>query len=76
MHSYLYQGHEKVVERIAKDIGFMHISLSASVMPMAKIVPRGFTACADAYLTPKIKDYVQGRDAWRQYQCLFVSKPG
>jgi 5-oxoprolinase (ATP-hydrolysing) len=25
---------------------------------MVKIVPRGFTTCADSYLTPVIKDYV------------------
>lgn len=28
-------------------------------MPMVKIVPRGYTACADAYLTPHIKKYVE-----------------
>lgn len=28
-------------------------------MPMVKIVPRGYTACADAYLTPHIKKYIQ-----------------
>jgi len=30
------------------------VSLSSAVMPMVKMVPRGFTAAADAYLTPKI----------------------
>jgi len=29
-------------------------------MPMVRIVPRGFTACADAYLTPHIHKYVSG----------------
>ena len=32
----------------------MQVSLSSSVMPMVKMVPRGFTAAADAYLTPGI----------------------
>lgn len=27
---------------------------------MVRIVPRGHTACADAYLTPTIQRYVQG----------------
>lgn len=27
---------------------------------MVRLVPRGFTACADAYLTPHVKRYVQG----------------
>ena len=30
------------------------VSLSSAVMPMVKMVPRGFTAAADAYLTPHI----------------------
>jgi hypothetical protein len=30
------------------------VSLSHEVMPMVKMVPRGFTAAADAYLTPHI----------------------
>lgn len=45
--------------RIAKDVGFEHVSLSHEVMPMVKIVPRGYTACADAYLTPHIKKYIE-----------------
>lgn len=28
--------------------------MSHAVMPMVKMVPRGFTAAADAYLTPHI----------------------
>jgi hypothetical protein len=30
------------------------VSLSSEVMQMVKMVPRGFTATADAYLTPHI----------------------
>ena len=40
-------------------LGFQHVSLSSEVMPMIRVVPRGFTACADAYLTPLIKTYVK-----------------
>ena len=32
----------------------LQVSLSSAVMPMVKMVPRGFTAAADAYLTPHI----------------------
>lgn len=60
MHSYLYQEHETVVGRLATEIGFTHVSRSSDVMQMARIVPRGFTACADAYLTPCIKQYLEG----------------
>jgi 5-oxoprolinase (ATP-hydrolysing) len=31
------------VGKLAEDVGFENISLSSSVMPMIKAVPRGFT---------------------------------
>jgi len=37
---------------------FDEISLSSEVMAMVKMVPRGHTACAAAYLTPKITSYL------------------
>ena len=52
MHSYIYPQHELAMEKIAEEIGFTQISLSSQVMPMIKIVPRGYTVCVDAYLTP------------------------
>ena len=60
MHSYMNSQHEKRVGEIAASLGFGHISLSSQVMPMVRIVPRGFTASADAYLTPAIKKYLSG----------------
>ncbi|CAG2102314.1 unnamed protein product [Medioppia subpectinata] len=60
LHSYMYPKHEEFVKKIAEDIGFTQITLSSHVMPMVKIVPRGLTACADAYLTPHIKKYING----------------
>eukprot|EP01083_Nonionella_stella_P043070 116238_1 len=58
MHSFTFSNHERIVGEIARKIGFTHVSLSSSIMPMVKIVPRGFTSCADAYLTPVIHAYV------------------
>ncbi|KAI9499601.1 Hydantoinase B/oxoprolinase-domain-containing protein [Zychaea mexicana] len=60
MHSYTFPDHESMIGDIAKSIGFTHISLSHSVMPMVKIVPRGTSATADAYLTPCIQNYIEG----------------
>ncbi|KAJ8925583.1 hypothetical protein NQ315_009423 [Exocentrus adspersus] len=59
-HSYTFYEHERDIGNIAREIGFKHISLSHEVIPMVRIVPRGFTSCADAYLTPHVKRYVQG----------------
>ncbi|KAI9911947.1 hypothetical protein PsorP6_008872 [Peronosclerospora sorghi] len=58
LHSYTFPRHEEQVRDIAVKLGFTQVSLSSEVMPMVKAVPRGFTTCADAYLTPVIKKYV------------------
>ena len=63
MHSYVYNQHERRVEAIATEMGFTHVSLSSNVMPMIRIVPRGFTTSVDTYLTPAIKRYLQGFSA-------------
>ncbi|KAL1643079.1 hypothetical protein SLS58_005048 [Diplodia intermedia] len=60
MHGYTYPHHEALVGRIAKEIGFEHVSLSHELMPMIKLVPRATSACADAYLTPAIRKYIDG----------------
>ena len=59
MHGYAYPEHEKIVGRIAEEVGFKQISLSHQVMPMIKIVARGDTTMVDAYLTPHIQTYVE-----------------
>ncbi|KAL9635609.1 MAG: hypothetical protein Q9204_002571 [Flavoplaca sp. TL-2023a] len=63
VHGYTFPDHESLVGRLAKGIGFKHISLSHELMPMIKLVPRATSACADAYLTPAIKKYIAGFQA-------------
>ncbi|XP_042218072.1 5-oxoprolinase-like [Homarus americanus] len=63
IHSYMYKAHEERVGAIAEEMGFSHVSLSSLVIPMVKVVPRGFTACCDAYLTPHIRSYLKGFSA-------------
>ncbi|KAI1609193.1 Hydantoinase B/oxoprolinase-domain-containing protein [Exophiala viscosa] len=63
MHAYTFPDHEALVGKLAKDIGFQHVSLSHELMPMIKLVPRATSACADAYLTPAIKKYISGFQA-------------
>ncbi|KAK2750675.1 hypothetical protein FQN57_002748 [Myotisia sp. PD_48] len=62
-HAYTFPDHEALVGKIAKEIGFTHVSLSHELMPMIKLVPRATSACADAYLTPTIKRYISGFQA-------------
>ncbi|XP_057652765.1 5-oxoprolinase isoform X1 [Diorhabda carinulata] len=59
LHSYTFYDHELEIGEIANELGFKHVSLSHRVIPMVRIVPRGFTSCADGYLTPHVKKYVK-----------------
>ncbi|XP_037068536.1 5-oxoprolinase-like [Pollicipes pollicipes] len=81
MHSYLYPDHEVAVGALAERLGFSHVSLSSGVMSMARLVPRGFTAAADAYLTPCIKHYLKSfsagfRDQLKDVNVLFMQSDG
>ena len=52
MHSPSYQLSELRIGELAQQIGFKQVSLSSQIIPMIKIVPRGFTTTLDAYLNP------------------------
>jgi 5-oxoprolinase (ATP-hydrolysing) len=56
MNAYRNDRHERVVERIARQVGFEHVSRSVS--RLQKIVSRGDTTVVDAYLTPIIREYL------------------
>lgn len=58
MHAYAFPDHEVRVRGIAEAIGFENISVSHEIAPLIRIVPRGDTTAADAYLSPKLKRYV------------------
>ncbi|KAG8934128.1 hypothetical protein FRC02_010505 [Tulasnella sp. 418] len=60
VHSYTFSTHELLIGSIAKDVGFEHISLSSQLLPMIKMVPRGVSSTADAYLTPILRQYLDG----------------
>ncbi|KKK12268.1 hypothetical protein ARAM_002686 [Aspergillus rambellii] len=57
VHSYAYPEHERLIGDMAESMGFS-VTLSSKLQPMIKIVPRGMSAAADAYLTPVIKTYI------------------
>ncbi len=58
MHGYKYPEHERVAAEIAKEAGFTQISCSHNVSPLMKLVGRGDTTVADAYLTPVLQAYI------------------
>ncbi|KDR72862.1 hypothetical protein GALMADRAFT_73290 [Galerina marginata CBS 339.88] len=60
VHSYTYPDHERLIGQVARKVGFTHISESAQLLPMIKMVPRGVSSTADAYLTPILREYLDG----------------
>jgi 5-oxoprolinase (ATP-hydrolysing) len=59
MHAFKYPQHEKVLMKLAEEVGFQQISASHDVSPLSKIVARGETTIVDAYLTPILRRYVE-----------------
>ncbi|MSO65750.1 MAG: 5-oxoprolinase [Alphaproteobacteria bacterium] len=58
MHGYRYPDHERRAAQLAQDLGFTQVSTSHQVSPLMKIVSRGDTTVADAYLSPVLRRYV------------------
>ncbi|MGV3742257.1 MAG: hydantoinase B/oxoprolinase family protein [Burkholderiaceae bacterium] len=58
MHGYRYMQHETMAAEIAREIGFTQISVSHRVSPLMKLISRGDTTVADAYLSPVLRRYI------------------
>ncbi|KAI0728318.1 5-oxoprolinase [Fomitopsis betulina] len=59
-HSYTFPDHEHAIGELARSLGFTHVSESSRLLPMIKMVPRGVSSTADAYLTPILRSYLDG----------------
>ena len=58
MHAWRFPGHERRLAEIARASGFAQVSPSHEVSPLMRLVPRGDTTVADAYLSPGLRAYV------------------
>lgn len=77
MHGYRYPAHEQQAAAIARDCGFAQVSVSHEASPLMKLVARGDTTVADAYLTPGLRRYVeQVRAALPGTRLLFMQSSG
>jgi 5-oxoprolinase (ATP-hydrolysing) len=81
MHAYAWPGHEQIIGRIAREIGFTQVSLSSQVMPRVKLVARGDTTMVDAYLNPHIRTYLDSfkygfKDKLAHTGLLFMQSDG
>ncbi len=59
MHGWRFTEHEGRVAAAAREIGFTQVSVSHQVAPLIKLVSRGDTTVADAYLSPVLRRYVE-----------------
>ncbi|NKB44450.1 MAG: 5-oxoprolinase [Alphaproteobacteria bacterium] len=77
LHADRHPVHEMLVEKIARKIGFTQISTSHDVIPLMKLIGRGDTTIADAYLSPALRRYVrQITDNVGDTQVLFMQSNG
>jgi 5-oxoprolinase (ATP-hydrolysing) len=58
MHGYRYPEHELRVADLARELGFTQISTSHQTVALMKLIGRGDTSVADAYLSPILRRYV------------------
>ncbi|WP_126147442.1 hydantoinase B/oxoprolinase family protein [Synechococcus elongatus] len=72
MHGYRYPQHEQQLAAIATELGFTQISVSHQVSPLQRLIARGDTTVADAYLSPVLRRYV---DRIGQALCPNVQGP-
>ena len=58
MHGYRYPEHEQRIGDLARAAGFTQVCESHRTSPLMKLVSRGDTTVADAYLSPILQRYV------------------
>ena len=58
MHGWQFHAHEARVAEIARAVGFTEVSASHAVAPLIKLIARGDTTVANAYLSPVLMRYV------------------
>jgi 5-oxoprolinase (ATP-hydrolysing) len=77
MHGYHFPQHEQALAELARLCGFEQISLSSVSSPLPRLVSRGDTTVADAYLSPVLKRYVnQLQNELGDIPLLFMQSTG
>jgi 5-oxoprolinase (ATP-hydrolysing) len=77
LHGYRYPAHERTAAALARAAGFAQVSASHEVSPLPRLVPRGDTTVADAYLSPVLARYVRRlREPLAGKRLLFMQSNG
>ena len=75
LNGYRNDQHEKVVERVALELGFEHVS--CGITQLQKLIARANTTVVDAYLTPVLRRYVNEiRDKVRHGSLKLMTSAG
>ncbi|GAW41159.1 Acetophenone carboxylase gamma subunit [Brevundimonas sp. SH203] len=59
MHGWRFTAHEARLAQIAREVGFQQVSVSHEVGALIKLIGRGDTTVADAYLSPILRAYIE-----------------
>ena len=76
MHGWKHAAHEAALAELAAAAGFTQISVSHRAAPLIRLVARGDTTLADAYLSPVLRRYVEGLEASLGGDLLFMQSSG
>jgi 5-oxoprolinase (ATP-hydrolysing) len=78
MHAYRHPAHEVRAAEIARAVGFPQVSTSHETAALMKLVGRGDTTVADAYLSPILRRYVDqvARDLGPDVPLSFMQSSG
>ncbi len=78
MHGWRFTEHETRLAEIAREVGFEQVSVSHEVGALIKLIGRGDTTVADAYLSPILRAYVDrvGADLGEATPLLFMQSSG
>ena len=78
MHGWRFTDHETRIAEIAREVGFTQVSVSHEVGALIKLVGRGDTTVADAYLSPVLAAYVDrvGADLGPDAPLKFMQSSG
>ena len=58
LHGWRHQSHEKIVARLAREIGFDEVSVAHELVPLVRFVPRASSTVLNAVLAPTLRAYV------------------
>lgn len=78
VHGWRFTAHERRLAEIAREVGFEQVSVSHEVGALIKLIGRGDTTVADAYLSPILRAYVDkvGADLGAATPLQFMQSSG